>query len=79
MTAETDNRWTIVDLAFTYPAGQGLHPALGSTGRPGEPAAALPRALGVAPTVEGDARVQAGVHRKPAEPRARVLDAGETP
>lgn len=79
MAAETYNPWTIVNLVFTHLAEQGLHPVLGGEGHPGEPAAALLRALGITPTVEGDARVQAGIHDELAELRARMLGSGETP
>ncbi|MEU7789822.1 MULTISPECIES: hypothetical protein [unclassified Amycolatopsis] len=79
MAAETYNPWTIVNLVFTHLAEAGLHPTLGGRGHPGEPAAALLRALGIVPTVEGDARVQAGVHDELAALRAQVLGAGETP
>ena len=79
MTAETYNPWTIVNLVFTHLAEQGLHPVFGGTGDPGEPAAALLRALGITPTVEGDARVRNGVQSELAELRARMLGADETP
>ncbi|WP_370962857.1 hypothetical protein [Amycolatopsis sp. cg9] len=79
MAAETYNPWTIVNLVFTHLAEAGLHPTLGAEGHPGEPAAALLRALGIVPTVEGDGRVQAGVHEELAALRARVLGATETP
>jgi hypothetical protein len=77
--AETYNPWTVVNLVFTHLAEQGLHPVLGGEGHPGEPAAALLRAFGIVPTVEGDARVPASVHRELAELRARVLGAPGTP
>ena len=79
MAAETYNPWTIVNLVFTHLAEAGLHPTLGAEGHPGEPAAALLRALGIVPTVEGDARVQAGVHEELAALRTRMLGASETP
>ncbi|WP_410565193.1 hypothetical protein [Amycolatopsis sp. cmx-4-61] len=74
MAAETYNPWTIVNLVFTHLAERGLHPALGADGHPGDPAAALLRAFGIVPTVEGDARVQAGIHDELAELRGRLLD-----
>ncbi|MEU8633952.1 hypothetical protein AB0C38_17395 [Amycolatopsis sp. NPDC048633] len=77
--AETYNPWTIVNLVFTHLAEQGLHPVFGGEGHPGEPAAALLRALGITPTVEGDARVRTSVHSELAELRARMLGADETP
>ena len=42
---ETYNPWSIVNLVFHHLADQGLHPTLGESGDPGEPAAALLRAL----------------------------------
>ena len=77
--AETYNPWTIVNLVFTHLAEQGLHPVFGGEGHPGEPAAALLRALGITPTVEGDARVRNGVQNELAELRARMLGSDETP
>ncbi len=77
--AETYNPWTIVNLVFTHLAEQGLHPTFGGDGHPGEPAAALLRALGITPTVEGDARVRTSVHSELAELRARMLGPDETP
>ncbi|HWC83143.1 MAG TPA: hypothetical protein VG756_24570 [Pseudonocardiaceae bacterium] len=56
---ETYNPWTVVNLVFNHLAEQGLHPTLGETGPPGEPAAALLRSLGIEPTVEGDSRIPA--------------------
>ena len=77
MAAETYNPWTIVNLVFAHLAEQGLHPALGAYDHPGEPAAALLRAFGIVPAVDGDARVRAGIHDELAALRARML--GETP
>jgi hypothetical protein len=54
---ETYNPWTIVNLVFHHLAGQGLHPVLGEAGDPGEPAAALLRAFGIAPAAEGNREV----------------------
>jgi hypothetical protein len=71
---ETYNPWTIVNLVFHHLVEHGLHPTLGDAGHPGDPAAALLRALGVTPTVEGDARVTAGNREKLAELRASMLD-----
>jgi hypothetical protein len=51
--AETCNPWTVVNLVFHHLASEGLHPVLGETGDPGEPAAALLRALGIAPEAPG--------------------------
>jgi hypothetical protein len=54
---ETYNPWSIVNLVFRHLASEGLHPVLGETGDPGEPAAALLRALGITPTAEGNRQV----------------------
>ncbi len=51
---ETFNPWSVVNLVFHHLAGQGLHPQLGRTGDPGIPAAALLRALGIEPALEGN-------------------------
>ena len=51
---ETYNPWSIVNLVFHHLADQGLHPTLGESGDPGEPAAALLRALGIEPAAEGN-------------------------
>lgn len=47
---ETYNPWSIVNLVFRHLADEGLHPVLGEAGDPGAPAAALLRALGIAPS-----------------------------
>ena len=52
--AETYNPWSVVNLVFHHLADQGLHPTLGDCGDPGEPAAALLRALGIEPAAEGN-------------------------
>jgi hypothetical protein len=74
LQAETYNPWTIVNLVFHHLAGQGLHPVLGSTGDPGEPAAALLRALGIEPAAEGDRQASRAVRDHLAELRAALLD-----
>jgi hypothetical protein len=51
--SETYNPWSIVNLVFHHLAQEGLHPVLGEAGDPGEPAAALLRALGITPAKEG--------------------------
>jgi len=58
---ETYNPWSIVNLVFRHLAAEGLHPVLGEAGDPGAPAAALLRALGITPTVEGNRQVAARV------------------
>lgn len=72
-SAETYNPWSIVNLVFHHLVEQGFHPTLGTAGHPGEPAAALLRALGITPTVEGDARTSAATRDHLAELRARML------
>lgn len=51
---ESYNPWSVVNLVFHHLADQGLHPVLGEAGDPGLPAAALLRALGIAPHAEGN-------------------------
>ncbi|HEX3791663.1 MAG TPA: hypothetical protein VHW44_27630 [Pseudonocardiaceae bacterium] len=70
---ETYNPWTIVNVVFHYLVEQGLHPTLGECGHPGEPAAALLRAMGIVPTAEGDARVPEKVKDQLAQLRATML------
>lgn len=50
---ERYNPWTIVNLVFHHLADEGLHPILGESGNPGEPAAALLVAMGIEPAAEG--------------------------
>jgi hypothetical protein len=76
-SAQSDNEiynpWTIVNLVFHHLVDEGLHPILGDSGNPGEPAAALLAALGVEPVVEGSRsrqRADAGAARR--APRGRV-------
>jgi hypothetical protein len=66
---ETYNPWTVVNLVFHHLADAGLHPVLGETGDPGAPAAELLKALGIIPTLEGDARVTASAKDRLAELR----------
>jgi hypothetical protein len=73
-TSETYNPWTIVNVVFDHLVEHGFHPTLGAGGHPGEPAAALLRALGVSPTVEGDARIAADVRDRLAHLRTSMLD-----
>lgn len=54
---ETYNPWTVVHLVFEHLADAGLHPVLGATGHPGEPAAELLRCLGIRPDPQGDQRI----------------------
>jgi hypothetical protein len=46
---ETYNPWSVVNEVFNYLVDAGLHPVLGETGDPSEPAAALLSALGIEP------------------------------
>jgi len=58
---ETYNPWSIVNLVFRQLAAEGLHPVLGESGDPGQPAADLLRALGVVPAFESRPHVVTGV------------------
>ncbi len=71
---ETFNPWTVVNVVFKHLVDQGLHPILGDAGDPGEPAAALLRAFGITPNVEGDTRMSQQKHDKLAELRAAIMD-----
>src|SRR4029077_6355599 len=71
--AETYNPWSIVNLVFHHLADQGLHPILGESGDPGEPAAALLRALGIEPAAEGNRQVMAAVRLHLDQIRTAVL------
>jgi hypothetical protein len=68
---ETYSPWTVVNVVFHHLAELGLHPTFGAGGNPGEAAADLLRALGIAPDAQGDARVTAEIHDTLAEMRAR--------
>ena len=70
---ETYNPWTVVNLVFSHLADQGLHPVLGSTGDPGEPAAQLLRALGIEPAAEGNRQVAVDIREHLATLRTAVL------
>lgn len=72
--AETFNPWSIVNVVFHHLAAAGLHPVLGEAGDPGIPAAALLRAMGIEPTVEGNRRVSREVHEQLARLRGAVFD-----
>ncbi|WP_073391038.1 hypothetical protein [Jatrophihabitans endophyticus] len=75
MAGESYNPWTVVHLVFTHLAEQGLHPALGETGDPAAPAAALLVALGIEPRAEGNREVMRRVHDHLAEIRNVVFEA----
>ncbi|KAA9153531.1 hypothetical protein FPZ12_034365 [Amycolatopsis acidicola] len=70
---ETYNPWTVVNVVFRHLAEQGLHPEFGDGGHPGEPAAALLRALGITPAPEGDSRLWQENQDKLAELRRTML------
>jgi hypothetical protein len=71
---ETYNPWTVVNVVFNHLVDQGLHPTLGATGHPGEPAAALLRALGISPRAEGDIRMAQNIQDHLAQLRATMFD-----
>lgn len=71
---ETFNPWTVVRLVFDHLAADGLHPTLGEAGDPGAHAAGLLRALGIRPTVEGDARTSADVQDDLAQLRSIMFE-----
>ncbi|MFD7154229.1 hypothetical protein ACFV9C_06515 [Kribbella sp. NPDC059898] len=69
MEDESYNPWSVVHLVFEHLADAGLHPVLGATGHPGEPAAELLRCLGIRPDPEGDQRLSEEKDAKLAELR----------
>ena len=73
-SAEPDNErynpWTVVNLVFQHLADEGLHPILGDSGNPGEPAAALLIALGIEPYVDGSRKAREQVQAQLDELRA---------
>jgi hypothetical protein len=73
-STETYNPWTIVNLVFSHLAEEGLHPVLGESGDPGEPARALLVALGIEPAAEGNREVMRRVHEHLAEIRSVVFE-----
>jgi hypothetical protein len=70
---ETFNPWSVVNLVFHHLAEQGLHPTLGESGDPAQPAAALLRALGIEPAAEGNRQVMAAVRAHLDQIRTAVL------
>ena len=72
---ESYNPWTVVHLVFEHLADAGLHPVLGATGHPGEPAAELLRCLGIRPDPQGDQRIAQQTEERLAELRERMLGA----
>jgi hypothetical protein len=77
--AETYNPWTIVNVVFHHLAAQGLHPVLGETGDPGEPAAQLLRTLGIEPAAEGNRQVSQKVRQHLSDLRAAMLGDADGP
>ncbi len=73
---ETYSPWTVVNVVFGHLCDEGLHPTLGEAGNPGEHAANLLRALGISPSLEGDARIGDATRDKLAELRATMGDQG---
>jgi hypothetical protein len=73
---ETYNPWTVVHLVFEHLAEAGLHPVLGATGNPGEPATELLRCLGIQPDLQGDYRIGQQKSERLAELRQAMF--GET-
>ena len=71
---ETYNPWSIVHVVFTHLSDQGLHPILGESGHPGEPAADLLRALGIEPAAEGNREVVRDIRAHLAEIRAAMFE-----
>jgi hypothetical protein len=71
---ETYNPWTVVNLVFTQLAKEGLHPVLGESGDPGEPARALLQALGIQPAAEGNREIRRDVYAQLAQIRAVMFD-----
>ena len=73
---ETYNPWTVVNLVFTHLADQGLHPVLGESGDPGQPARALLEAMGIEPAAEGNREVMRDVRAHLAEIRSVMFEQG---
>jgi hypothetical protein len=71
---ESYNPWTVVNLVFEHLADVGLHPVLGATGHPGEPAAELLRCLGIRPDPQGDQRLVQEKDARLAELRQAMFD-----
>ena len=70
---EIYNPWTIVNLVFHHLVDEGLHPILGDSGNPGEPAAALLVAMGVEPVVEGSRKAREQIRAQLDELRAAAF------
>ncbi len=70
---EIYNPWTIVNLVFHHLVDEGLHPILGDSGNPGEPAAALLVAMGVEPVAEGSRQAREQIRAQLDELRAAAF------
>ncbi|MFI6829890.1 hypothetical protein ACIBG5_22545 [Kribbella sp. NPDC050241] len=70
---ETYNPWTVVNVVFEHLADAGLHPVLGATGNPGEPAAALLQAFGIQPDPQGDEQIALAKNARLAELRQAMF------
>lgn len=73
-TAESYNPWSVVHHVFTHLTEQGLHPVLGESGDPGEPARALLVALGIEPAPEGNREVMRNVRAHLADLRHAAFE-----
>jgi hypothetical protein len=73
---ETYNPWSVVDLVFRHLVDEGLHPTLGDSGDPGEPARALLAALGITPAAEGNRERMREVRSHLADIRAAMFEDG---
>ena len=71
---QTFNPWSVVNLVFDHLVANGLHPVLGETGDPSQPATDLLRALGVEPGPEEPAHTRTDVSEQLAKLRATMLD-----
>jgi hypothetical protein len=71
---ETFNPWTVVNVVFRHLADAGLHPTLGETGNPAEPAAALLRSLGIEPGRNDESLTSPGIQDELERLRAQYLE-----
>ncbi|MQA15828.1 MAG: hypothetical protein GEV09_17220 [Pseudonocardiaceae bacterium] len=69
------NPWTLVNVVFHHLVDEGLHPVLGETGDPAEPAAQLLRALGVEPAAASAGAAEDEVQQELADLRAAFDEA----
>jgi hypothetical protein len=73
---ESYNPWSVVHAVFTHLVDAGLHPVLGESGDPAEPARNLLRALGIAPDASGNREVRRAVRAHLDEIRMAVFEDG---